>query len=83
MSKNNKLSNFTTLQKIRRSIDSLSEEELMMINQAVVEKLKYIRRSNAVKAISNFYIGDRVCFERNNELVTGIVQKLNQKLAVF
>jgi len=29
--------------------------------------------------MSNFTIGDKVCFERNGDLVTGIIKKLNQK----
>jgi hypothetical protein len=29
--------------------------------------------------MSNFIVGDRICFERNDELVTGVVKKLNQK----
>ena len=75
----NNLSKFSTLSKVRDLIDHLSEKELMMINQLVVEKLKYIQKSSSLKAMSNFTVGDRICFERNDELVTGIVKKLNQK----
>jgi len=75
----NNLSKFGTLSKVRDLIDHLSEKELMMINQLVVEKLKYIQKSSSLKAMSNFIVGDRICFERNDELVTGVVKKLNQK----
>jgi len=75
----NNLSKFGTLSKVRDLIDHLSEKELMMINQLVVEKLKYIQKSTSLKAMSNFIVGDRICFERNNELIIGVVKKINQK----
>ncbi|MDB2550321.1 hypothetical protein N9X24_00450 [Rickettsiales bacterium] len=78
-SKNKKISKFTAVERARDLIDHLSEKELMMINQLVVEKLKYIQKSSSLKAMSNFIVGDRICFERNDELVTGVVKKLNQK----
>ena len=78
-SKNKNISKFIAVERAREIIDHLSEKELMIINQLVVEKLKYIQRSNSLKAMSNFTIGDKVCFERNGDLVTGIIKKLNQK----
>ena len=56
----NNLSKFGTLSKVRDLIDHLSEKELMMINQLVVEKLKYIQKSSSLKAMSNFIVGDRI-----------------------
>lgn len=79
MPKNNNLSKFGILSKVRDRIDHLLEKELMMINQLVVEKLKYIQKSSSIKAMSNFIVGDRIYFERNDELVSGVMKKLNQK----
>jgi len=50
-SKNKKISKFTAVERARDLIDHLSEKELMMINQLVVEKLKYIQKSSSLKAM--------------------------------
>ncbi len=52
-SKNKNISKFIAVERAREIIDHLSEKELMIINQLVVEKLKYIQRSNSLKAMSN------------------------------
>ena len=74
-----KLPQLNHFSQAKESINHLSENDLMLLNQMVIERLKYIQKSNSLKAMSNFSIGDRICFERNNELIAGFIRKLNQK----
>ena len=69
----------TTIIKVRELIDYLTEKELMIINGFVVDKLKFIRKAKSLQAMSNFCIGDTVYFEKDHEMITGVVTKLNQK----
>jgi len=77
--KNNQLSKSNIIAKVRELVDHLTEKELMIANKLIVDKLKFLQKSKSLQAMSNFCIGDTVYFEKDYEMVTGIITKLNQK----
>jgi hypothetical protein len=64
----------------RVDIDHLTEPELVDLNRRVVERLRLIRQLHAHKAMLEFRIGDRVCFDADNRTpITGILTRYNRK----
>lgn len=61
-------------------INNLSESELVELNRRVVERIRMIRQARAQATMLEFNIGDRVCFETNDDgLAFGIVVRHNKK----
>ena len=65
--------------KIRELLTLLTEMDLRSINELVVNRLKLIEKTNSILELSNFCIGDTVYFNRDDDMVVGVVKRLNQK----
>ena len=61
-------------------LDSLSEADLIDLNNRVVERLKFIRQARAHNAMLQFRIGELVWFEPEGRgPVKGVITKYNKK----
>ncbi len=65
---------------MRIDIDSLSEAELIDLNNRVVERLRFMRQARAHVSMLKFRIGERVSFEPDgNSRIFGVVTRYNKK----
>ena len=61
-------------------IDSLTVEELEMLNHKIVERLKFLDTVSAHEAMMRFRPGARVCFDSSRHgQQSGTLMKYNQK----
>ena len=61
-------------------IDQLNESELINLNRRIVERLRFLHQMRAHTRMLAFSIGDKVCFEPDNEPpVFGIITRYNKK----
>jgi hypothetical protein len=64
----------------RIDIDRLTEAELIDLNHRIVARLKLLREVHAHKAMLDFRIGERVCFEPPGRgLLVGMITRYNRK----
>lgn len=62
------------------SIDHLDLHDLRVLNQKVVERVKYLRHMETNNCMQKFNLNQMVCFEAsNNEMLTGKITKFNKK----
>ena len=62
------------------NIDTLTEEELIDLNNRVVERLRFLRHMRAHARMLEFRIGDRVSFQPDGRpLVVGMLTRYNRK----
>ncbi|MBY0484129.1 hypothetical protein [Nitrosomonas sp.] len=65
---------------MRIDIDQLNESELIDLNRRIVERLRFLRQMRTHTSMLAFSIGDKVCFEPDNEPpVFGIITRYNKK----
>lgn len=64
---------------IRKLINRLNEDDLHTLLSLVRERLKLVHKAQAIFAMRNFQILDRVYFDYHGERKEGIVTRLNQK----
>ena len=65
---------------MRIDIDSLSEAELIDLNNRIVERLRFMRQARAHVTMLKFRIGERVSFEPDGcSRLIGIVTRYNKK----
>ena len=61
-------------------IGSLSEAELVDLNNRIVERLRFLHQARAHERMLEFQIGDRVSFQPEGRgKVTGILTRYNKK----
>ena len=61
-------------------IDSLTEAELIDLNNQIVERLKFFHQARSHKRMLDFKIGDRVSFQpEGRAMVVGILTRYNKK----
>lgn len=60
-------------------IDQLTESELIDLNNRIVERLRFIQHARAHAIMLQFSLGDRVSFEGQGGVVTGIITRYNKK----
>lgn len=61
-------------------IESLSEAELIDLNNRIVERLRFLSQARAHTQMLDFRIGDRVFFEpEGRPAVSGMVTRYNKK----
>jgi hypothetical protein len=64
----------------RIDIDSLTEAELIDLNNRIVERLRFLHQARSHKRMLDFRIGDRVSFQPDGRaLVVGILTRYNRK----
>ena len=61
------------------NIDNLSEDELLTLNRRVIARLKLIQQHNTLNSMVKFEVGQRVSFDPDGRMRTGILIKFNPK----
>ena len=65
---------------MRIDIDSLTEAELIDLNNRIVERLRFLNQARSHKRMLDFKIGDRVSFQpEGRAMVNGILTRYNKK----
>jgi hypothetical protein len=65
---------------MRIDIDSLTETELIDLNNRIVERLRFLHQARSHKRMLDFKIGDRVSFQPEGRvMVVGILTRYNKK----
>jgi hypothetical protein len=61
-------------------INSLTEAELIDLNNRIVERLRFLNQARAHTHMLEFKIGDRVSFQpEGRSIVTGVLTRYNKK----
>ncbi|MCH9663444.1 MAG: hypothetical protein K0U66_07295 [Gammaproteobacteria bacterium] len=74
MDKNASLPNFLT-----NEIGKLNENQLILLNQIVVERLNLISQAHSLSALARFHAGQKVKFNRNGRIENATIIRLNKK----
>ena len=61
------------------NIDNLSQDELLALNRRVIARLKLIQQHNTLNSMVKFEVGQRVSFDADGRMRTGILIKFNPK----
>ena len=61
------------------NIDNLSQDELLALNRRVIARLKLIQQHNTLNSMVKFEVGQRVSFDPDGRMRTGILIKFNPK----
>ena len=64
------------------NIDHLTEDELLALNRRVIARLKLIQQHNTLNSMIKFEVGQRVSFDPDGRMRTGILIKFNPKTVV-
>lgn len=62
-------------------LDSMSEDELRMLNREIVRRLEFYSSVRRKSELMAFRVGDRVAFDSDHGSVTGTVVRVNHKTA--
>ncbi len=70
------------IRKFEPLLEGLSGNELTILNQMVVERIRLINKAGALFSMSKFNVGDRVSWNGSDGIVRiGIIIRLNHKTA--
>ena len=61
------------------NIDNVSQDELLALNRRVIARLKLIQQHNTLNSMVKFEVGQRVSFDPDGRMRTGILIKFNPK----
>jgi len=64
------------------NIDNMNEDELLALNSRVVARLKLIQQHNTLNSMIKFEVGQRVSFDPDGRMRTGVLIKFNPKTVV-
>ena len=64
------------------NIDNMTEDELLALNRRVIVRLKLIQQHNTLNSMIKFEVGQRVSFDPDGRMRTGILIKFNPKTVV-
>jgi len=65
---------------VKIDIDSLTEAELIDLNNRVVERLRFLHQARAHSRMLEFSVGDRVSFQpEGREPLLGVLTRYNKK----
>ena len=64
------------------NIDNLTEDELLALNRRVIARLKLIQQHSTLNSMIKFEVGQRVSFDPDGRIRTGILIKFNPKTVV-
>jgi hypothetical protein len=64
------------------NIDNLTEEELLALNRRVVARLKLLEQHHTLNSMVKFEVGQRVSFDPDGRMRTGVLVKFNPKTVV-
>ncbi|MFM7256923.1 MAG: hypothetical protein ACKO3C_15045 [Betaproteobacteria bacterium] len=63
-------------------IDHLNEDELLALNHRIITRLRWLQQQRTLNSMVKFEVGQRVSFDADGRLRTGIVIKFNPKTLV-
>lgn len=70
------------IRKFEPLLEGLSNNELTILNQMVVARLRLMQKAGALISISKFNVGNRVSWNgRDGTVRVGVIIRLNQKTA--
>ena len=61
------------------NIDNMNEDELLALNSRVIARLKLIQQHNTLNSMIKFEVGQRVSFDPDGRMRTGVLIKFNPK----
>ena len=64
------------------NIDNMTEDQLLALNRRVIARLKLIQQHNTLNSMIKFEVGQRVSFDPDGRMRTGILIKFNPKTVV-
>ena len=64
------------------NIDNMTEDELLALNRRIITRLKLIQQHNTLNSMIKFEVGQRVSFDPDGRMRTGILIKFNPKTVV-
>ena len=64
------------------NIDNMTEDELLALNRRVIARLKLIQQHNTLNSMIKFEVGQRVSFDPDGRMRTGVLIKFNPKTVV-
>ena len=64
------------------NIDNMTEDELLALNSRVIARLKLIQQHNTLNSMIKFEVGQRVSFDPDGRMRTGVLIKFNPKTVV-
>jgi hypothetical protein len=65
---------------MRIDIDSLTEAELVDLNNRIVERLRFLHQARSHKRMLDFKIGDRVSFQpEGRSMIVGTLTRYNKR----
>jgi len=67
---------------ININIDHLTEDELLALNRRVISRLKLIQQHSTLNSMIKFEVGQRVSFDPDGRMRTGVLIKFNPKTVV-
>ena len=67
---------------ININIDNLTEDDLLALNRRVIARLKLIQQHSTLNSMIKFEVGQRVSFDPDGRMRTGILIKFNPKTVV-
>ena len=67
---------------ININIDNLTEDELLALNRRVIARLKLIQQHSTLNSMIKFEVGQRVSFDPDGRVRTGVLIKFNPKTVV-
>ena len=67
---------------ININIDNLTEDELLALNRRVIARLKLIQQHSTLNSMIKFEVGQRVSFDPDGRMRTGVLIKFNPKTVV-
>ena len=64
---------------IKRIIPKLDENQLILLNHQIVERLKLLNKARQLNEMSKYTVGEKVSFDHYGRIITGKIIRLNQK----
>ena len=64
------------------NIDQMTEDELRALNQLIIARLKLLQQRNTINSMVKFQVGQRVSFDPDGRMRTGVLVKFNPKTVV-
>ena len=64
------------------NIDNLTQDELLALNRRVLTRLKLLEQHDTLNSMVKFEVGQRVSFDPDGRIRTGLLVKFNPKTVV-
>jgi hypothetical protein len=64
------------------NIEQMTEDELRALNQRIIARLKILQQRNTINSMVKFQVGQRVSFDPDGRVRTGVLVKFNPKTVV-